>query len=176
VVDTLRVELNREDLYDVATPRRFETDGDFRLRLHNHGEPTHVHVRPDDSLAAVLRPEGVNHYVESGADRDVLVRADPNRSERTSGTIEVAVGHGATRAATEISLLEPGANGVRVDESLGAPTGEERPALAGEDLQGAVFAALAVLLLAGALAAGGTAALLLGAGALLAALAALYNL
>lgn len=175
MADTLRVELNREGLYDVATPARFETDDTFTLRLHNGGEATHVHVRLSDALAPVLVIDEVNLYVEAGATRDVTVRAAPGRTGDAQGTLEVAVGHGATRASTELTLLEPGATDVRLDESLAAPTEAENSS-AREVLEPALLAALAVLLLAGALVVPGLLGVLFGVGALVAAGLVVYSL
>ncbi len=168
MADTLRVELNREGLYDVATPTRFETDDTFTLRLHNGGEATHVHVRLSDALAGVLAVDEVNHYVEADTTRDITVRANPDRTGDARGRLEVAVGHGATKATTELTLLEPGATDVALDETLAAP-GESKDTTTSEDLRPALLAALAVLLLAGGLVASGAFGLFLGALALLAA-------
>ena len=178
MADTLTVDLNREGPYEITAPGRFETDGEFTVRLRNHGEPVHVHVRADDTLASVARPEGVNHYVDAETERDVAVLTDDRRGDAVTGTLEVATGHGAEQSAIEVTVLEPGATDVAVDTSLAEPTPERRgpTGLEREDVRAGALAALAVLAVAAAMVTDGAIAVAFGVITVLAVLGVAYVL
>lgn len=193
--DTVTVDVNRGDLYAVEAPDSFETTGSFRIRLRNHGEPVHVHVRLDDALSEAVWLQTSNHYVEADGEREVLLES--TGSDRgTTGTLEIATGYGRERDAIEVTVRPPSEGEVTVDQTLAEPGGasdggrtrarthpNERSPASGllptrDDLPAVVLGALAVLLLViGAALVAEDVAIVLGALILFAAVgAALYYL
>jgi hypothetical protein len=168
VADTLAVHLNRDGPHSVESQREFETDGPFTVELRNHGTPSHVHLRLDDDLAAVATLDDANYYVEDHTAVEVAVPED--HSAAVSGRVEVVTGYGAESTAVPVTLLPAGSLGVAVEESLSTPA--ERDPGPPDDrtrtLAVGGLAVVAVLLSAVLLVAvEGTAALALGALALL---------
>lgn len=115
----LVVDLNGAELYDVEPAvGRLETTGTAEVELRNHGQPVHVHLRPDDELAALAGVEGSNHYVEDGTALVVELPLD-GAPVGSGGDLEIVTGYGKGAATAEIRVVDPEADDVDVDEDLG---------------------------------------------------------
>lgn len=115
----LVVHLNGPELYDVEPgTATFETPGDFEVVFQNHGQPVHVHLRPDDDLARVVDVEGTNHFVpaESALAVEVPVAAG---AVGASGRLEFVTGYGKGSAAVGVAVRDEDEDRVSVDEDLG---------------------------------------------------------
>lgn len=126
----LVVHLNGRELYDVEPgTATFETPGDFEVVFQNHGQPVHVHLRPDDDLARVVDVAGTNHFVpaESALAVEVPVAAG---SVGASGRLEFVTGYGKGSAAVGVAVRDEVEDRVPVDEDLGrrGADGVEDPA------------------------------------------------
>lgn len=165
--DTITVNVNRGDLYAVEAPGSFETTGSFRVRLRNHGEPVHVHLRLDDALSEAVRLPTGNLYVEADGERVILLESTgPDRG--ASGALEVATGYGREKSTVEVTVRPPSEEEVTVDQTLSEPggasnggtgsaqgrnvhpnepSGSSRTRLLRENLSAAVLGAVGVLLL-----------------------------
>ncbi|WP_181686733.1 DUF7524 family protein [Halorhabdus salina] len=121
MADPLVVHVNREQLHELAVPASYETTGTFDVRLVNHGEASHVHLRLDDALSDIARLDANNHYVDENHERFVTVSVRDGVAQR--GKLKVVSGYGATTRYVDIILTEPDEpNGsVTVDESLAHP-------------------------------------------------------
>lgn len=118
----LVVHLNGADLYDVEPGNAtFETPGDFEVVFQNHGQPVHVHLRPDDDLAQVTAVEGTNHYVPGGSALAVEVPV-ADRAIGTTGQLEFVTGYGKGNGSVGVAIRDPDEDRVAVDEDL-ASTG-----------------------------------------------------
>lgn len=95
--------------------RTFETDGSFNIILENHGQPAHVHLHIDDTLAQVASLEEPNWYVPAGGIEPVEVTVPDDVTG--AGKIEVSTGYGA-----ETSQID-----VRVDTETGSEESVETP-------------------------------------------------
>lgn len=120
MADTLTVHVNRDGINSVATPDSFTATGGFVLRIENHGEPAHVHLRFDDDLRAVAEPAGTNHFLPGGEANEVSVAVRDGGTG--SGTLAVVTGHGAERSTVAVTVEEP--ETVAVDDSLRQPRTE----------------------------------------------------
>jgi hypothetical protein len=154
VTETLSVAINRDRIHAVDVPPSFEVTDSFLVRIENHGSATHVHLHLDDALSRVASLATDNHYVESQASRDVVVRvADGPRP--AEGTLEVVTGYGAETARVAIDVVEPErsetAVAVAVDETMAEPpTAESRDAATSADtVAGVSRESVPVLALAG---------------------------
>jgi hypothetical protein len=120
--DTITVKVNRGDLYAVEAPGSFETTGSFRVRLRNHGEPVHVHLRLDDALSEAVRLPTGNLYVEADGEREILLEST-GLDRKVTGTLEVATGYGREQSAVEVTVRSPSEAEVTVDQTLSEPGG-----------------------------------------------------
>ena len=126
MTETLPVAINRDRIHQVDAPPSFEATDSFVVRIENHGSATHVHLHLDDALSRVAALGTDNHYVESEATHDVVVRvADGPRP--AEGTLEIVTGYGAEKARVAIDVVEPeqSANAVAVDEAMAEPPKRE---------------------------------------------------
>lgn len=176
---SLYVHLNRDGMKTLEPDSTsFETDGSFKLILENHGQPAHVHLHVDDSLAEVVSLSEPNIYVEAGDIEPIEVTAVGGRSGR--GTIEISTGYGAEKATIDVVVADTGE-----EESMAEPDQPESGTSATETVEPREPADLSRLVLPGLFAAGGVlfavalmvlvgdfAALFLGALALLVAIGA----
>jgi hypothetical protein len=178
---SLTVDLNRERIHDVEAADAFETTGSFAVVLDNHGEAVHVHLHLDDELSRVASVAAGNHYVEAGDRREVQVRVRPGAGAVT-GRLKVVTGYGSETAYVAVTVRpeEEHQRSVAVDERLARPqTPDERPGAAARLASAAgdasapfvALAALAVALAALAAMAFPSAAVFLGVGVVVAAVA-----
>jgi len=152
VTETLSVAINRDRIHAIDVPPSFEVTDSFLVRIENHGSATHVHLHLDDALSRVASLATDNHYVESQASRDVVVRvADGPRP--AEGTLEVVTGYGAETARVAIDVVEPerSETAVAVDETMAEPpTAESSDAATSADtVAGVSRESVPVLALAG---------------------------
>ena len=154
----------------------FETDGSFTLILENHGQPAHVHLHVDDSLADVVKLAEPNVYVEAGDIETVDVTVAEGRSGR--GAIDVSTGYGAEETRIDVRVEPNGESASETDtETESEPTARAADRTETEALSRLVLPALYAaggILLTVALVTlvGDFAALILGAFALLVAIGA----
>jgi hypothetical protein len=114
---SLRVHVNRDQPRSVEPEAtRFTVDGPFDVVVENHGQPAHVHLSVDDTLADVTAVEEANWFVT--ADEPTTVPVDVYSVEAVEGTLEVATAYGAERGLVEV-FVEAGSGGVDVDDDLG---------------------------------------------------------
>lgn len=172
--DTLRVHVNRQGLHSLEVPESYDAYGSFDVVLVNHGEAVHVHLHLDDGLADVGTLEATNHYVQANAERSVRVSLDGTTG--VFGRLKVVTSYGATTRYVDVDVLEPDENQdtVKVDESL------SKPAMAEPDRTEPVedsavpvlaLAGVALVLAVGAVALFDSLAVVLGAVAVIAAVA-----
>lgn len=148
---TLAVALNRDEPRTIEGPRSFEADDSFRVELANHGQPVHVHLRPDDALSRVARVEATNHYVDSGDTRYVDVHVDAPEDARVEGRLEVTTNYGAVTHTVAVAIDTTEPERVEVDPGLSSPGERQEPSLLEEAGAVPVILSLGVaFLLAGA--------------------------
>jgi hypothetical protein len=134
VLESLRVDVNRNGLHSVEVEERFEADGPYAVDLTNHGEASHLHLHLDDDLSTIARLEAANHYVESGETRSVRVHVK-NQTEWPEdvvrGKLKVVAGHGReTRYVDVVFDRTTDEEPVDIDPELaasGASSGSGRP-------------------------------------------------
>lgn len=121
----LVVNLNAPELYDVE-PASGEllTDGEFAVEFRNHGQPVHVHLRPDDALSRVTAVEGTNHYVEAESALVVEVPVAEGAAG-TSGRLEIVTGYGKGSADVAVTVEEEDADRVEQRETGGTATSRQ---------------------------------------------------
>ncbi|MFC5969906.1 hypothetical protein ACFPYI_01045 [Halomarina salina] len=166
--DSLVVDVNPDGMHTLGVPAEFSASGSFDVRLTNHGEATHVHLKLDDELSANARLDEGHHYVTK--DDTQVVHVTIADGARGRGTLEVTTAHGGTTETVSIELgAEPEKPPVEIDESLAEPRArpEERQldsdGLSTAELVPAVaLGGVAVLLAISTFATGGTAAIVLG--------------
>ncbi|MFD1512408.1 DUF7524 family protein [Halomarina rubra] len=174
--ESLVVDVNRDGMHTLAAPAEFSTAGSFDVRLTNHGEATHVHLKLDDALSANATLEEGHHYVTGGDTQVVHVTVADGA--QGSGALELTTGHGGTTQSVGVELgASPEKPPVEIDESLAEPAARDERALDGDrsvpELVPAVaLAGVALLLGVSTLTTGGTAAIVLGVLAAVSALAA----
>lgn len=124
MTDTLAVHVNRGGTHAVSVEPSFETADSFAVVVHNHGSPTHVHLRMDGDLATVASLRATNHFVETDSPKRIPVTVETDRRP-VEGDLEILTGFGAESAAVAIDLVEPerATDSVVVDEQLGRPGG-----------------------------------------------------
>lgn len=142
--ETLAVYLGRDEPRSLEAPASFETSGSFEVKLANHGQATHVHLRLEGDLAAAGRIEGDNPYVPGGETERVHVLIEPTE-ETIRGALVVATGYGAEEARVSVELSGPVTNTVEVDESLAEPPPREEPSLLARFWLPLLFVAVAVI-------------------------------
>ncbi|WP_438267418.1 DUF7524 family protein [Halomarina litorea] len=174
---SLVVDLNQDGLHTLSVPATFETSESFDVRLKNHGEAAHVYLHLDDDLSAVAALEGSHHYITR--DDIQVVHVAVADGARASGTLEVTTAHGGTteRVTVDVGPQEREKPSVEVDESLSNPAPREEPdpleSFGGtERLPVLALGGVAVVLALSTLAVDGTAAMVLGALAVLTAVVA----
>jgi hypothetical protein len=168
VNESLVVDVNRDGMHTLDAPAEFAAPGSFDVRLRNHGEAAHVHLKLDDALSANATLEEGHHYVTGGDTQVVHVGVTEGASG--SGTLEVTVAHGGTSKAVNVDLgAEPDKPPVEIDESLAEPAVRQEEG--GIDAGGVIDAELvpavalggvAILLAVSTLTTGGTASIVLG--------------
>lgn len=176
--ESLVVDVNRDGMHTLSVPAEFAAPGSFDVRLRNHGEAAHVHLKLDDALSTVASLAEGHHYV-TGGDTQV-VRVTVAEGASTEGTLEVTTAHGRTTGSVAVELGgEPAKPPVEIDESLSDPAArtEERSLDGGglldaEHVPALALGGVAVLLAASSLTTGGVAAIALGVLAAASALAA----
>lgn len=131
----LVVHLNRGALHSVEpATETVEVAGPFAIKLRNHGQAVHVHLRLDDDLARVADLDGTNLFVDT--ESDVTVPVDvADESPPLQGTLAVVSGYGKGEEHVEIRLVDEVGDQVAVDEDLGRP--DARSATARADVDGA---------------------------------------
>lgn len=118
----LVVHLNAPELYDVEPASgELRTGGEFAVELRNHGQPVHVHLRPDDALSRVTAVEGTNHYVEAESALVVEVPVAAG-AVGTSGRLDIVTGYGKGSAGVTVTVVEEDADRVEQRETTGATT------------------------------------------------------
>ncbi|MWG36848.1 DUF7524 family protein [Halomarina oriensis] len=166
--ESLVVDVNHDGMHTLGVPSEFTTPGSFDVRLQNHGEATHVHLKLDDDLSTNATLEEGHHYVEKGDTQVVRVTVADGATGR--GVLEVTTAHGGTTEEVSVELgAAPEKPPVEIDESLADPATrtEERPLDTDEVLTAELVPALAlggvaILLAASTLLTGGTVAIVLG--------------
>lgn len=174
---SLYVHLNRDGMKTLRTDTdAFTTDGSFKIILENHGQPAHVHLHLDDGLADIATLEEANWYVPAGDIEPVEVQVPDGATG--AGQLEISTGYGAERAQVDIRVDSNGESAdqaTTVEETQSEPistddaTGPDlsRVVLPGLFAAGGVLIAVALMVLVSP-----TAAVMLGALALLVAIAA----
>jgi hypothetical protein len=120
-MDRLLVHLNGRELYDVEPAAdSVRSEGDLAVEFRNHGQPVHVHLRPDGALSRVTAVDGTNHYVEGETALVVEVPIEDGAAG-ISGALDVVTGYGKGEATVEVVLTDD--EDVAVDEDLGRPVG-----------------------------------------------------
>lgn len=100
---SLYVNLNRDGMKTLETDTdAFTTEGSFKIILENHGQPAHVHLHTDDQLAELATLEETNWYVQSGEIQPVEVDVLEGRSG--GGTLEISTGYGSERASVDVQI------------------------------------------------------------------------
>ncbi|MFB6138677.1 MAG: hypothetical protein ABEJ42_10155 [Halobacteriaceae archaeon] len=106
MVETLTVHVNRDGIHSVTAPAAVESDGPVVVELHNHGEPSHVHLRLTGPLASVASLGATNHYVDT-QERSVPLEVEDVDAYPVTGEIEIVTGYGQETATVEVTLTEP---------------------------------------------------------------------
>ena len=166
--ESLVVDVNPDGMHTLGVPAEFSASGNFDVRLQNHGEATHVHLKLDDDLSANATLEEGHHYVTK--DDTQVIHVTVADGARGTGVLEVTTGHGGTTGAVTVELGAAREKPpVEIDESLAEPRArtEERQrdsdGLIDAELVPAVaLGGVALLLAVSTLATGGTAAIVLG--------------
>lgn len=105
-MDEIVVDINRETLHDIAIDTdRFETADPFRIRVRNHGEPSHVHISFNGELADAVSISEHNHFVKPDNEVLVPIQLIPARVPAT-GTVEIKLAYGSESGTAEIALKE----------------------------------------------------------------------
>ena len=173
--ERLSVHLNRDNPRDLQPETAsLETDRSFVLIFENHGGPIHVHLRLNDALRAIAKPAATQIYVDEGQTRGVEISI-PLEHPPTKGYVELSTGYGAEQARVNVTITEKRKDGgpdVAVDESLSEKPeldDEEEDSVALADIALPTAAALTVVVVAAALTVSisDSAAMLIGALALL---------
>lgn len=100
---SLYVNLNRDGMKTLETDTNaFTTDGSFTIILENHGQPAHVHLHIDDNLARVASLEDPNWYVSAGEIEQVAVEV--HDGVLGGGQLEISTGYGAERETVEVEV------------------------------------------------------------------------
>ena len=100
---SLYVHLNRDGMKTLETDTtEFTTDGTFSIILENHGQPAHVHLHVDDNLANVATLEEPNWYVSAGDIEQVEVTVADG--VLGGGVLEISTGYGAESAQIEVDV------------------------------------------------------------------------
>jgi len=175
VASTLPVDLNRGEYYSVDPgARSVEATGSFEVELRNHGNPVHVHLKLDESLAAAASIAEPNHYVDTQSTTAVPVDVAEVESP-VEGTLKVLTSHGNVSTDVRVRVAPPD-DDVAVDDDVAQPGGDGREESGGErtlpalperavgarSLAVAVLIAIALLLAAGAVAVGRSPAVVSG--------------
>lgn len=105
-MDELAVDINHPELHaiDIETDR-FETAEPFRIRIQNHGEPSHVHLSFQGELADAVSIPEPNHFVRPEEDTVVPVQLIPARLP-TTGQLEVSLAYGSKSESVTIDLTD----------------------------------------------------------------------
>jgi len=168
VNESLVVDVNPDGMHTLGVPAEFSSPGSFDVRLQNHGDATHVHLKLDDDLSALATLDEGHHYV-TGGDAQV-VRVTVANGVSGAGVLNVTTAHGGTTERVTVDLgADPEKPPVEIDESLAEPATREadRPletdgVLTAELVPALALGGVAVLLAFSTLLTGGTAAIVLG--------------
>jgi hypothetical protein len=126
VPESLPVRLNRDSLHDIQTRASFEATESFPILLHNGDAPVHVHLHLDDTLSEVASIPANNHFVDADSTRQVSVEiADGTRP--VEGELKIVTGHGAETEYVSVSVVEPEAreDAVDIDATLADPSSRD---------------------------------------------------
>lgn len=147
--DALGVELNRSDHHAIEpVSDSFETDGPFVVRIHNHGEGSHVHCSLSGDLASTATVAEDNPFLEPDETVEIPIEV-PTDLRPARGTLELSTGYGRESVAVGVVVHEPSegptspiepdreASGTDANATGGKsrePVGVERDAPAATDL------------------------------------------
>ena len=176
--ESLVVDVNPDGMHTLGVPAEFSASGSFDVRLQNHGEATHVHLKLDDQLSSTATLEEGHHYVTK--DDTQVIHVTVADGARGAGTLEVTTGHGGTAKEVAIELgADPEKPPVEIDESLAEPRTrtengqrESGGLLDAELVPAVALGGVALLLAVSTFATDGTATIVLGVLAALSALGA----
>lgn len=139
---SLTVHLNRDGPRDLGVPEEFTAHRPFDVVIENHGEPSHVHLRLDESLARVASLGASTTFVDGDRVERVRMRTTPV-DDPIRGTLIVEVGYGAERREVPVQVAQYRENPqeVPVDESLAQPASDD----GGVDLEAVGMGILSLL-------------------------------
>lgn len=120
--EALAVQVGQSGPNELEAPVTFTATSSFVVRLVNHGQPTHVHLRPGATVAGVSSVEAGNYYLERDATVEIPVTVEEALGESRSGSIEFVAGYGDATVQTEVTLEPASASAVTVGETLAEPT------------------------------------------------------
>ncbi|WP_435197297.1 DUF7524 family protein [Natronomonas sp. EA1] len=119
--------VNRTGPRSLEVPASFDTADSFIVELRNEGEPTHVHLRPDDALSRAASLDATNYYLDRGDRRRLTVHVAEGLDERVTGGLRIVIAYGAEERTVEVTVGPETERQVTVDPALSKPKAEPEP-------------------------------------------------